>query len=387
MTGIHTVHQIVPTLSPGDAVGGHTLAVRDALRQAGVRSEIFSDDVAPALTDQAQPLDALPAPGTEGLALLYQCSIGNEVVERLVARPEPLIVDYHNLTPVAQLLRWAPDMAHLVGWGRGQLGELAARSVLGIGDSSFNCDELDAAGFARTAVVPILLDVEDLRHPHPPRADRPGRRWLFVGRIVPNKAQHDLVLALAWHRAVHDPAAELRLVGRDAAPAYTGALRDLIHQLDLDSAVHLVGGVDDDELAREYAEADVFVCLSDHEGFCIPVLEAMANEVPVVAFASSALPETVGGGGLLLPAKDPALVAGAVHRLATDAALQAAMVQRGTRAGRHLRPRPHRTPPPRRPPLRPGPPADLTNPKGATMRRRGAPLVSSVAVTPASARQ
>ena len=330
MTTIHAVHQIVPTLSPGDAVGGHTLAVRDALRAVGVRSEIFSDDVAPALRDQAHPLQALPEPGTPGLALLYQCSIGNEIVDRLLARPEPLIVDYHNLTPVSQLLRWAPDMAHLVGWGRGQLGDLAAHAMLGIGDSAFNADELRAAGFARTAVVPILLDVADLRHPHASRPDRPGSRWLFVGRLVPNKAQHDIVLALAWYRALHDPDAELRLVGSDAAPAYTTALRELITELGLDDAVHLVGGVDDDALTREYAEADVFVCLSEHEGFCIPVLEAMANEVPVVAFASSALPETIGSGGMLLPAKDPATVAGAVHRLASDLTLQAAMVERGT---------------------------------------------------------
>jgi len=330
VTTTDTVHQIVPTLSPGDAVGGHTLAVRDALRAVGIRSEIFTDDVAPELRDQARPLAALPEPGTPGLALLYQCSIGNEVVDRLLARPEPLIVDYHNLTPVSQLLRWAPDMAHLVGWGRGQLGDLAANAVLGIGDSAFNAEELQAAGFPRTAVVPILLDVADLRHPHASRPDRPGRRWLFVGRLVPNKAQHDIVLTLAWYRSVHDPAAELRLVGGDAAPAYTSALRELITELSLDDAVHLVGGVDDATLTREYADADVFVCLSDHEGFCIPVLEAMANEVPVVAFASSALPETVGSGGLLLPTKDPATVAGAVHRLAKDATLQSAMVQRGT---------------------------------------------------------
>jgi glycosyltransferase involved in cell wall biosynthesis len=330
VTPVHTIHQVVPTLSPGDAVGSHTLAVRDALRQAGLRSEIFSDDVHPSLRDAAQPLDALPAPGAPGLALLYQCSIGNEVVDRLLARPEPLVVDYHNLTPVAQLLRWAPDMAHLVGWGRGQLGDLAARSVLGIGDSAFNVEDLVAAGFARTAVVPILLDVADLRHAGPVRQDRGGHRWLFVGRIVPNKAQHDLVLALAWYRSVHDPSAELHLVGGDAAPAYAAAVRSLVRELDLEGAVVVRSGLDDAAVAREYAEADVFVCLSDHEGFCIPVLEAMANALPVVAYASSALPETVGSGGLLLPAKDPATVAGAVHRLATDPVLHAAMLARGT---------------------------------------------------------
>lgn len=327
---IDTVHQIVSTLSPGDAVGGHTLAVRDVLRGAGLRSDIFSDDVDPVLRHEASPLDALPPAGTSGLALLYQCSIGNEVVDRLLARPEPLVVDYHNLTPVAQLLRWAPDMAHLAGWGRGQLGDLAARAVLGIGDSTFNAADLSAAGFGRVAVVPILLDTASLRHDRPrPVSERRGRRWLFVGRIVPNKAQHDLVLALAWYRAVHDPDAELHLIGRDAAPTYTAALRDLVAELDLREAVHLLGGVDDQRLAQEYADADVFVCLSDHEGFCIPVLEAMANDLPVVAYASSALPETVGSGGLLLPAKDPATVAAAVHRLATDDALRAVMVERG----------------------------------------------------------
>ena len=151
-----------------------------------------------------------------------------------------------------------------------------------------------------------------------------------MGRVVPNKAQHDIVLAFAWYRTVHDPSAELHLVGRDAAPAYTSAVRELIHELGLDDAVRILGGVDDAALAREYAEADVFVCLSEHEGFCIPVLEAMANEVPVVAYASSALPETVGTGGLLLAAKDPALVASAVHRLAIDAGLRATVVERGT---------------------------------------------------------
>lgn len=326
---IDTIHQIVPSLTPGDGVGGHTLAVRRILREAGLRSEIFSDDVHPDLAGDARPLDALPPPGLPGVALLYQCSIGNEVVDRLLARPEPLVVDYHNLTPVEHLLRWVPDMAHLAGWGRSQLGDLARRAVLGIGDSAFNTRDLEVAGFARTAVVPIILDVGSLHHDAGPSGGGPGNRWLFVGRLVPNKAQHDLVLALAWHRAIHDPGAELRLVGRDAAPAYTEALRDLIAQLDLDDAVHLVGGVDDEALAREYRDADVFVCLSDHEGFCIPVLEAMASGLPVVAYASSALPETVGSGGLLLPRKDPASVSAAAARLGTDRALRAAMVERG----------------------------------------------------------
>ena len=205
VTAVHSIHQIVPTLSPGDAVGGHTLAVRDTLREAGLRSDIFCDDVAPALQHEARPLDDLPAPGAPGVALLYQCSIGNEVVDRLLARPEPLIVDYHNLTPVAHLLRWAPDMAHLVGWGRSQLSALAARSVLGIGDSAFNADDLAAAGFARVAVVPILLDVADLRHAG--RGPARARRSTVAVRR-PDRAQQ----GAARHRP------RLRVVPRGARP-------------------------------------------------------------------------------------------------------------------------------------------------------------------------
>jgi glycosyltransferase involved in cell wall biosynthesis len=232
---LRRVHQVVPTLATGDAVGGHTLRLRDLLRGAGVESEIFTDDLDPRLAHEARPLADLPAPAGGASALIYQCSIGNGVVDRLLDRDEPLVVNYHNLTPAAQLLRWAPDMAHLVSWGRHQLRALARRAVLGIGDSQFNSAELVEAGFDAVATAPVLLDLPcDAVVP-----DRPldGRRWLFVGRIVPNKAQHDLVAALAWYRAVHDPAATLRLVGGDASAAYRSALDQLVADLQVGDAV------------------------------------------------------------------------------------------------------------------------------------------------------
>src|SRR5690606_25950777 len=148
-----------------------------------------------------------------GTALIYQCSIGNEVVDLLLERPEPLIVNYHNLTPVGQLLRWAPDMAHQVGWGRSQLSALAATAVGGVGDSRYNSAELVDLGFRTVHTAPVLVDVS---WQESSRAR--GRDWLFVGRIVPNKAQHDLLAALAWYRAHHDGSARLRMVGSPAVP-------------------------------------------------------------------------------------------------------------------------------------------------------------------------
>lgn len=317
MSDLRAIHQIVPTLSSGDAVGAHTLRVRDALRGAGLESEIFAPDIDPALAGEARPLATLPHPAPERMALLYQCSIGNEVVDLLLRRPDPLVVNYHNLTPVGQLLRWAPEMAHLVGWGRNQLGALARRAVLGIGDSSLNSAELVAAGFARVRTVPVLLDLTAECTP-----DEPGHRWLFVGRIVPNKAQHDVIAAFAWHRAVHAPTATLRLVGKDAVPAYRVELERMVDELGLTDSVTLTGPVSEAALEEEFRRASVFVCLSDHEGFGIPLLEAMAHGVPVVAFAAAAVPETVGAAGLLLPSKEPSLVAAAAKRAVDDAPLR-----------------------------------------------------------------
>lgn len=327
---LRAVHQVVPTLSDGDAVGAHTLHVRDVLRAAGLSSEVYALTIDDELRGEAHPFDELPRPEPDHTAFVYQCSVGSEVVDELLRRPEPLVVNYHNLTPVEQLLRWAPDMAHLVGWGRNQLRALAPRAALGIGDSSLNTAELARAGFVRTATVPVLLELHEGGAPaRPPRSC--GARWLFVGRIVPNKAQHDLVLALAWAREVHDPDATLHLVGREAAPSYRRALEALIDDLGLGASVTLTGSVSDESLAQEYAETDVFVCASDHEGFGIPLLEAMAAQVPVVAHASSAVPETVGGAGLLLPTKDPWVLAAAAHRAASDADLRAHLQAVGRR--------------------------------------------------------
>lgn len=334
---IAAVHQVVPSLRPHDAVGAHTLRLRDLLRSTGLRSTIFSDDVDPALVAEAQPIAALPPPDRHGTAIVYQCSIGNEVVDLLLERPEPLVVNYHNLTPVAQLLRWAPDMAHLVGWGRSQLAQLATRSVLGIGDSEYNTSELRACGFTAAATAPILL--ADATFAGAPVRDR-TTDWLFVGRIVPNKAQHDVLLAFAWHLAHHDPSARLRLVGSVAAPRYHDALLALIDRLDLGGSVVFEQALDEGALAAAYATAGVFVCLSDHEGFCIPILEALAHDLPVVAHAAAAVPETLGGAGLLLDTKDPVLVATAAQRVLHDATLRTLLVARGRERLDRFRPEP-----------------------------------------------
>ncbi len=156
-----------------------------------------------------------------------------------------------------------------------------------------------------------------------------GGLWLFVGRLVPNKCQHDVVAAFAAYRRVFDAGARLVLVGGVSSASYAQAVRAQVEGLGLSGVVELVGSVSDAELVRWYGRASVFVCVSEHEGFCVPLVEAMAAGVPVVAFGAAAVPETVGAGGLVLGDKSPLVVAAAVDRVLGDGVVRERLVGAG----------------------------------------------------------
>ncbi len=331
------VHQFIPNFAPRTAVGNHTLQVQAVLREMGVRSDIFVAEAAPALAGSSRPYRDYAGDGPA--VFVYQASTGSAMAEYLAQRPEPKVVNYHNLTPVSLFGAWEPQVGAELSLGRQQLADLAPATTLGIAVSAYNRGELDALGYRSTTVVPLLIDLagfddkgvdEDaLTRLHDQAG--PGSCWLFVGRIAPNKAQHDLLKALAVYRRVYDPAARLRLVGGSSSHAYLTALQRYRSALQLDDAVDIVGEVSDGELAAHYQAADVFVCASDHEGFCIPLLEAMHHGLPIVAYASSAVPETLGSAGVVLASKAPTTMAAAVHRVASDAALRHRLVAAGRR--------------------------------------------------------
>jgi glycosyltransferase involved in cell wall biosynthesis len=323
------VHQFTPTLEPG-AVGAHTLVARDVLRAAGHTSEIFASEIDPVWADRGAHL-LRDARGRADV-IMYQMAIGSVVADAVLARAEPIVVNHHNLTPMRYIAGWQPVAAHGVAWGRGQLRELAARARLGVAVSSYNEHDLIEAGFPRTTVVPVLVDLGTLDvEPGPEPARTNAVTWLFVGRLAPNKAQHDIVKAFAAYRRFHNADARLLLVGGGREEAYAHTLRRFIHAAGLDDAVTLAGGVSSSELAAYYRAADVFVVCSEHEGFCVPLLEAMHHRVPIVAFAAAAVPETLGEAGLLFDIKDPCTIAAAVDRIVGDAGLRRQLVDAGTR--------------------------------------------------------
>jgi len=330
---VTAIHHFVPTYEPG-AVGGHIAELQRLCHELGWDSEVFTEhrrfDGKPSRDFRDYPRLARP-----GDVLVYHVAIGSGVADFVGSRPETLVVDHHNITPAAYFEVWDPPVAHGVAWGRRQLAELAARTTLGLADSSFNRSELDDLGYRPTAVAPILFDPSELeRDVDPAAAERlaaDGTVWLFVSRFAPNKCQHDLVKAFAVYRRVYEPGAHLRLVGRLPSGPYVDALHRLVAALGLEDAVSFVGAVDDGTLGAHYRAADVYVTVSEHEGFAVTPLEAMHHGLPVVAFAGGAVPETLGGAGLCLDSKEAGTVAAAVHRVVDDADLRASLVAAGRR--------------------------------------------------------
>ncbi|HEX3946205.1 MAG TPA: glycosyltransferase family 4 protein [Acidimicrobiales bacterium] len=327
---IGAIHQFVPALIPRDATGSHTLLLRQALREAGLRSEIFAEATHDELLAESLPLDQYPREAAAGDVLVYQFSTSSAVVDFLLQRPEPLVLDYHNITRPELSEGWDPEPARRSAEALRQLATLAPRAVLGLADSAYNELDLLAAGCSRTAVVPVLVDLDRLVAPADRRtADRlsalkvsGGADWLFVGRLVPSKAQHQLVKALWAYRRLYDPAARLHLVGPTPSNRYLVALRAFVGDLGLHDAVRITGEVSDAALAAYFEAADLYISMSLHEGFGVPLLEAMRVGLPVLARSAGAVPATVGEAGLLLDRTDPSLVAAAAHRLLTDPELR-----------------------------------------------------------------
>ncbi|HEX7785418.1 MAG TPA: glycosyltransferase family 4 protein, partial [Methylomirabilota bacterium] len=243
--------------------------------------------------------------------------------------------------PADFFLGFHPHLAGLCYHGRRELFAFAPRAELGLGDSEFNRRELEAAGFRRTAVLPIVLDLESYRRPPSPVVRRiygDGRvNVLFVGRIIPNKRIDDLVRCFALYQRHLRPQSRLLLMGDYRGhERYFDRLQEMVRALGVQEVV-FTGHVDDDDLRAAYAAAHVFLCLSEHEGYCVPLVEAMAAGVPVVAYEAGAVAETLRGGGLLLREKDPATVAETLHAVLTREGLRRALLESQARAVEQIR--------------------------------------------------
>ena len=335
------VHQLLAALAYGDAISNEALAIQRHLRAAGFESDIFAEHVHPRMAHLARPLTDYGEVSSPETVCLFHFSIGSAAARLIHGAPDRLVSIYHNITPAEWFVDFHPHLAGLCYHGRRELAAFAARTELALGDSEYNRRELEAAGYQRTGVLPIVLDLASYRAPASPVVRRlydDGRtNIVFVGRIIPNKKIDDLIRVFAVYQKVFDRNSRLLLVGDHRGhEKYYDRLQELARARNAEEVV-FTGQVDDDDLRACYASADLFLCLSEHEGFCVPLLEAMAFGVPVIAYDTGAVRETLRGGGVLLRDKAPADVAALAHRVLTDAALRARVLETQERAMAEVR--------------------------------------------------
>jgi glycosyltransferase involved in cell wall biosynthesis len=325
MTG---VHQVVAGAAPHDAITNHVLAARDVIRSLGIPSEVFCEapHLSPSLAHEIHPHLEWSARTAAGDAAILHYSIDSPAFEYVLERCAIRAIHYHNITPAQLLWRFNPRLARQCARGRTALADLAGRVEFAAADSHFNGEELDGLGFPRPSVIGILRSARPTMPRFPREGNRP--RILFVGRGVPNKAQDDAILAIAALRQ-GGVLADLRLVGSwGGNEAFEWYCRDLVRSLELTTQVHFLGPVDDAQLSREYADADVFLCLSDHEGYCVPIIEALEAGLPVLAHSAGAVPETLGSAGCLIKDKHPSSVAEAILEIVGGSPAAMAEAQR-----------------------------------------------------------
>ncbi len=326
------VNQIVAGLALGDAVSNETLTFQKLLRARGYRSEIFAEVMAPEMASLCLPASEYsrrePA---EDAASLFHFAIGSPVVQRVLSRPEPLILRYHNVTPYYFFEGFSGHLVGLCYHGARSLGSFASRTALGLADSEFNRLDLERAGFKRTAVLPLALNLAALDEAPDPvvRARFRDRRrnLLFVSRVAPNKKVEDLIRVFCAYQRYVEPESRLFLVGESRGfENYKRRLDELVSHLRVDEVV-FAGAVTQSELNAYYGLAHAFLCLSEHEGYGAPLVEAMHFNLPVIAFDAGAVRETLRGGGILLQEKEPEVVAELLGLVLSDGSLRDAVLK------------------------------------------------------------
>ncbi|HEV3062924.1 MAG TPA: glycosyltransferase [Vicinamibacterales bacterium] len=325
------INQWVPAAHKGDAIGDSARRVRDLLRGMGHDADVYALTIDDDLKDDVRAF--ADASAGRGDLTIFHYALPSPMTAAFASLARGRILQYHNITPAAYFAPFDPALFRLASLGRRELATLVGRVDLALGDSEYNRRELAAMGFAATGVFPVAVDTARVTR----RAPRPALErilddglvnFLFVGRIAPNKKIEDHIkLAEVYKRNV-DAYYRFIFVGRyDVTPRYYSMIRALMADFRLlHDRFIFTGPIPDEELAVYYQHAAVYVSLSEHEGFCVPLVEAMAVDVPVLAYAAAAVPDTLGGAGVQFAPKDLEVAAELLGELAFNDDLRSQVI-------------------------------------------------------------
>ena len=325
------INQWVPAAHKGDAIGDSARRVRALLRTMGHESELYALTIDDALRHDVRPFG--DAAARCGDVTIFHYALPSPMTEAFASLDSGRVLQYHNVTPASYFAPYDPSLFRLAAIGREELATLAGRVDLALGDSGYNRLELESLGFGRTGVFPIAVDTTRITR----SVERPALEqmlddglvnFLFVGRIAPNKKIEDLIKLAEVYKRYVDAYYRFIFVGRfDVVPRYYSMIRALMAEYRfLNDRFVFTGPIPDEELAVYYRHAAVYISMSEHEGFCVPLVEAMAADVPVLAYAATAVPDTLGGAGVQFAPKDLEYAAELLGALAFDDGMRAQVI-------------------------------------------------------------
>jgi len=322
------IDQLTSGFSTGDAISGEVIQYQRAFAVWGYESEIFVDPkfTSPKMRGLCRDFREYPKYDSADNILIFHFSIGSQFLPFLRELKCRKIIKYHNITPAKFFAGVDRKVAESLKRGREELRDFAGIADLALGDSEYNRRELEECGYRNTGVAPILIDFSGLDCMPEQEVMRTHSaaftNVLFVGRVVPNKKFEDVIRCFYYYQKTINSGSRLFLVGSyQGMQNYYSYLKAMVSELGLTNVI-FPGHVSDAELAAYYKLADLYLCMSEHEGFCIPLLEAMHRDIPVIAYRAAAVEETLGGAGILFNEKRFEEIAEMIDLLTKDKALR-----------------------------------------------------------------
>lgn len=324
----YAINQILPRLVHGDAVVNVGLYIKQILISQGYNCKLYFQDAEQGLTlNKELEVHNLLNEATD-ILIYHVCTYAPICDNVFLNSSGKKVIIYHNITPSRFLAPYDLGLSKLIS--EASEGVKKFKSVdLAIAHSDFNAIELKELGFTNVYTVPLFFE-EHQCIPDPDILNGYNDGWinfLFVGRLAPNKCQEDVIKAFAYYCNYINRQSRLILVGSTTFSNYTNLLKQVVELEGVQQHVIFTEKVSFSQLKAYYQVAHIFMCMSEHEGFCVPLLEAMQYDIPIIAYASSAVPETLGEAGILVNQKDIPVIAELAHLLVSNQSLRSKVIQ------------------------------------------------------------
>lgn len=313
--------QVLPTIVYGDAVSNDTLNIDRILKKNGFETEIYAENIGEKIKN-VNKYNELKEISKDDI-LIYHKSTGTDISFQIARFNCKKVIRYHNITPSKYFKNYNEIAYNLVEYGRKGLEHLSLNVDYSLADSNYNARELKNLGYKNIEVLPVLISFKDYEKEPDKKVIKKyldgKKNILFVGRIAPNKAQEDVIKSFYYYKKYVNKDSRLILVGNDSGfEKYSELLRKLVKELGLENDIVFPGHIKFEEILAFYKVADLFLCMSEHEGFCVPLVESMFFEVPILAYNSSAIKDTLGNSGVIVNKKDYFLISELMNYILSD---------------------------------------------------------------------